>query len=213
MKKQTDGLRRARAEHAGAARGRRQPRRARGADGRRPSRLRHADRRRGGVPRTGVGGRRRLRHRLRQRGDPDRSLAARHAGSRRPPRRARRRDPGRDLVRHRPQEPIGRCAGRIIRCSSRASWDALPRHARERSSQQGARAARHGRQRQSLRRRLRRRSGRDLGRRALRQPRVRSHRRLRVPRALAGREVGRARARARGAARRSISRWATTTGR
>ena len=76
-------LRRARAEHAGAARGRRQPRRARGADGRRPPRLRDADRRRRRVPRAGLGRRRRLRHRLRQRGDPHRPHASRHSRARR----------------------------------------------------------------------------------------------------------------------------------
>ena len=72
---QSHGVRRARAEHARAARRRREPRRARRADGRRPPRLRHADRRRGRVPRPGVGRGRGLRHRVRQRGDPHRSVA------------------------------------------------------------------------------------------------------------------------------------------
>ena len=88
----------------------------------------------------------------------------------------------------------------IIRCSRAPSWDAVPQHARRGTAQQGARAARHRRQRQSLRRRLRRRSGRDLGRRPLRQPRLRSHGRVGFLALSQGAEVGHARARARGAA-------------
>ena len=92
------------------------------------------------------------------------------------------------------------------------AWDAVPPKHRQALRDEGAPAARHRRQRQPLRRRLRRRDGRALGRRALRQPRLRAHGRVGVPRAGAGKGVGRARAGARGAARRSARRSGTTTG-
>ena len=197
---QHHGLRRARAEHARAARGRRQPRRARGADGRRPlgyvMPIGGVAAYREQVSVVGVGfdiacGNAAIRTDLRLHGTP----------------RARRSPAASSPTRSRTSISFG--IGRKNRSDDAPvdhalfespSWDAVPRNARDGSARQGARAARHGRQRQSLRRRLRRRSGRDLGRRALRQPRLRPHRRVRLPRAVAGREVGRARARARGAA-------------
>ncbi len=57
-----------------------QPRRARGVDGGRPPGLRDADRWRRGLFRAGLGGRGRVRHRLRQRRDPDQRDAARCRG-------------------------------------------------------------------------------------------------------------------------------------
>ena len=146
----------------------------------------------------GLRGRRRLRHRVRQCGDPHRSDARRISDL-----SACRRSPTRSRMSCRSAS-----AGRTARTMRRSdhplfdspSWDAVPRTRAGRTAQQGARAARHRRQRQSLRRRVRRRNGRDLGRRALRQPRLRPHRRVRLPGDLAGGEVGRARAGARGAA-------------
>ena len=137
----------------------------------------------------------------------------RHAGSRRSAAGDRRRDPAmrsRSASAARTSPTTRRW---IMRCSRARRGTPCPRNTARGAAQQGARAARHGRQRQSLRRRLRRRSGRDLGRRPFRQPRVRAHGRVRVPRALAGRCSG---ARARPSARcccRSTSRSGTTTGR
>ena len=119
----------------------------------------------------------------------------------------------RRVVRRRAEEPVRRCAGRSSRCSRARRGTPCPRTQARRAARQGAGAARHGRQRQSLCRRVRRRGRRDLGRRPLRQPRLRSHGRVRLPRALAGRRSG---ARACPSARcccRSISRSARTTGR
>ena len=67
------------------------------------------------------------------------------------------------------------------------------------AAREGAPAARHRRQRQPLRGHLRRRDGSALGRCALRQPRLRAHGRVGVPRAGAGKGVGRSCAGARGA--------------
>ena len=65
-----------------------------------------------------------------------------------------------------------------------------PGEASRGAAREGARPARHRRERQPLRRRLRRRGGRDLGRRALRLARLRSHHRLGLPGARPGRRSG-----------------------
>ena len=96
----------------------------------------------------------------------------------------------RHLVRHGPQEPSERCADRITRCSAARRGTRCRAIKRAGPARQGAFAARHGRQRQPLRRRVRRRDGRDLGRRPLRQPRLRPHGRVRLPRAAPGRDWG-----------------------
>ncbi len=90
------------------------------------------------------------------------------------------------LVRYRPEEPRGRCAGRIIRCSNLPSWEALPGHART-GLRDKARAqlgtVGSGNHYVDV---FVGRIGRDLGRRALRQPWTGTHHRLWLPCAVAG---------------------------
>ena len=152
------------------------------ADGHR--RLRHADRRRRGLSQPGVGRRRRLRHRLRQRRDPHRPHAAGHARTRRSRcDDARRRDPGHRVA--------SASAARIARTMRRSD------HPLFEIARLGRAAAPH---REALRSKARAQlgtvgsgnhyvdvfadeSGRDLGRRAFRQPRLRPHGRVGLPRA------------------------------
>ena len=128
---------RARRQDHRAARGRRQSRRTRGADGGRSCRLRHADRGvaayRDKVSVVGVGfdiacGNAAIRTDLRYTTGTCRAA----------PRPCRRRDPGRRVVRHGTEEPRRRCTGWITVVSERP-WDAVPGHAREglRSKAQG----------------------------------------------------------------------------
>ncbi len=83
------------------------------------------------------------------------------------------------------------------------AWAAVPSGLQERDApaRAGARPARHGRFRQSLRGRLRRRAGPPLGRRPLRLARLRAHHRLGLHGDRRRQEMGRARARDRSAVR------------
>ncbi len=185
----------------------------RSAHGRRPPGLRHADRRRRRVSRTGVGGRRRLRHRVRQRGDPDRPVADE---DRRPGRSAfgQLADEIQDVLsfgigrKNRADDaPVGSPAvrvGVVGRAAVSASRGDLRNKARKQLGTVGS-----GNHYVDV---FADENGRDLGRRALRQPRPRLHDRVRLSRAVAGRRSGASACPSAKCCCRSISRWARTTG-
>ncbi len=153
------------------------------ADGRQPPRLLDADRRRGGLSRDDLTVGRRVRHRLRRDGRPHRRRLRRRR-ERSGPAGGRDRRP--DQLRHRPQEPdAGRPrAVRLTGLARGAGADAGG------AGEEGAVVAAHARRAAAGHRRLgqplRRPAGRAGHRRAvggvpLRQPRVRTRRRHRVP--------------------------------